>query len=653
MNLWPFSKKASDEFVLDSTMNLPPGVVLATPDDPALAELPIPSVPTPETTTDEHSATTAIQDPPALPKQNDPPLSPEIQQILGIAPPPALPQPPTSDLPDLPAELFGESAPESAPWLETVSTPPVAEPSPAPTFELDSAVEAPGLWTPSEFELEPTTIAYAEPPAPATEMPSLIPDPAMSGPILSELFQEANNIPPQPTIAEHQPLESPTTPVNPAYSPVQSFADDEPSWEILPDPDMESDQFYTPLEAFDDNTIDPIPLNPPSHHMDASALSFSMGDVDEIAALMPPDPEPDVVSNRNTSSDTAQHPQVASGELADLLADAQAFQIDASWDSPAESELYHAQAVSNDDFNSDDFAPPIDVETSSGNTSFFASATFEEMDNFGQPSSASPLYIEETTAAVPLDGACLATDNDIPELYIQNNQSNSDPETEWASPTDDETPSELLVLDEEAPYMPEYDIHTTEQPVDEQPDEFSSVHFDDGMEIVDDSLSYDFGHYDDPDEPAVAFVLDADESDEQPPQPLETNPDNANQINMENFPAQISAQYYVGADLPSESADLAYSQTIPSPLPQAKPEPEPIKPPPPSQPIERAVQKPLPSEPIPPKLPPRHTYHTDSITEALDSFEQEMLMRDSHFITQSINNLVERYFAQKKAENEW
>lgn len=40
----------------------------------------------------------------------------------------------------------------------------------------------------------------------------------------------------------------------------------------------------------------------------------------------------------------------------------------------------------------------------------------------------------------------------------------------------------------------------------------------------------------------------------------------------------------------------------------------------------------------------------ESIAEALDHFEQDMLLRDSKFLTRSINNLVDSYFAQQVAE---
>lgn len=681
MNLWPFSKKASDEFVLDSTMHLPPGVVLAAPDDPELADLPIPSVPTPQHTTDEHTSPDAIamiEEPPALPKQNEPPLSPEIQQILGLAPAPTVPIPHTSDLPDLPPELFGESAP----WLATVSTSPVAEPSPSITFDLDSAseTETSGVWTPSEPEPDQPTITYSEPTA--MEMPSLIPDPTQSGPILSELFLDTpDDLSSQPITIENQQPDELLSVASPTHSSLESSTE-EMSWEISPN--TETDQFYTPLETFDtfDETImEPMELNSPQPDTDDSALSFSIGD-DETAALMPPPDQKSVpILNRHTS-EAAQSLQEASGALADLLADAESFQTDDSWGHATEPSFYEAQPTSptanNNNFDTDDFTPSIEIETSADNTSFFASATFDDMDSFEQAGSDSSLFMEDTTAAASAESYCLSTDNTVPALEIQDS---SDLETEWApNAYDDEESSDVYMLGDEAsisgPSVP--GAFLPEELPEEEQDEFSHMAIDDELETGDDSMSYDMGHYDDPDEPAVAFVLDErldDEEEVEQPRYFATNQETA-----ANSPADISAQYYYGPEMPVELATPAPVEEIPLPPPQPKAEPvspqrmmpiesaapapveeipslppqpkeEPVKPQPASQPpiTHAAMQKPRPSEPIPPKLPPRHT----SVIDALDSFEQEMLMRDSQFITQSINNLVDRYFAQKKAENEW
>jgi hypothetical protein len=42
-----------------------------------------------------------------------------------------------------------------------------------------------------------------------------------------------------------------------------------------------------------------------------------------------------------------------------------------------------------------------------------------------------------------------------------------------------------------------------------------------------------------------------------------------------------------------------------------------------------------------------------TLSQAINNFEQEMLLNETRFVKQSINNLVDRYFAQQEPDNSW
>jgi hypothetical protein len=664
VKLWPFSKKASDEFVLDRTMNLPAGVVLATPDDPALSELPLPSVPTPQNTADSpnNPATTLPMDQqaPALPKTNDPPLSPEIQQILGLAPPPSPPQPPTSDLPDLPSALFDESAVWTDSALETLTTAadPPADMSINPTTDLS---DTSGFWTPSEPELsDMAAISYSE--SATLDMPSLIPDPTTSEPILSELFQNSAALPDQPTQIENPPSQS--------MSAMESPIDACPESIILPASDSFShtipDPFDMPMDAFantfSEDAVDPLIPDPAYQSIDTPPIDLTM---EETLALLPPDPEPHP-THHCSPSDTEQAQPDSSSALADLLAEAEAFQPDDRWDDFAQPGTYESSESSIT--YSDEFASLTEPAPLSAEPSFFANATFDDMDNFGQPD-ANHSFFTESSSDEPMTNDTLAIEDDFSANALQDD---SMAETEWDTSTyDGTTLSDMDNMSSDEDYTPEFTLSDSDEQADENT-AFNHVSFEDEPETGNDITSYDLGHYDDPDEPTVAFVLE-DTTLESPEPYTKVEPDLPTEdSNREvDFSTERSAQFYWGLEMPEECvASTQVEETPPSPIeesviPPSIPQPtisattdipKPTIPETPailSTPASPVSQQPPPTEPIPRALPPKHKYYGDSVTEALDSFEQEMLMRDSHFITQSINNLVERYFAQKKAENEW
>jgi hypothetical protein len=278
------------------------------------------------------------------------------------------------------------------------------------------------------------------------------------------------------------------------------------------------------------------------------------------------------------------------------------------------------------------------------------------MDGFGQVSSESGLFSSESVEYAP-DSADLS--NDAEDINPSADAGMAwtpgeadDPQEDWQDSSAD---SGMYTMGEATAFIPGEALADDE-------DDAGFCEMEEGLSVGEDELSsYDLGHYDDPDEPAAAFVLDEE---------IEaTEPD------VDPCLSQ-SAMYYTEEIIPEAPAPLesvmddppeepARPETMPlvqpmqpvQQLQQATPQPQPM-----AEPVPKASAeppKPLPAvarkaeEPIPPKLPTRHTYYNDSVTEALNTFEQEVLLRDSHFLKQSINNLVERYFSQNEPETEW
>lgn len=224
-----------------------------------------------------------------------------------------------------------------------------------------------------------------------------------------------------------------------------------------------------------------------------------------------------------------------------------------------------------------------------------------------------------------------------------------------------------------------------------------------GLKGIDNTESYDFGHYEDPDEPVAAFVLDNDE--EEPVYTFETDPpvtftesmiygdDSVGpeadfsfgeteqevsalfqpeallETESDRFrPADETCSYVNMPSLPSQSEFMQRLQNPVTPGYQASAEPveseEATKPevsalPPATEDTEpsmvQAEAKPIPAMAIKPVAQKRPTLkplvqpkpYRESLADRIGSFEQEVLLKNSQFLSQSIDHLVNSYFEQQ------
>jgi hypothetical protein len=261
----------------------------------------------------------------------------------------------------------------------------------------------------------------------------------------------------------------------------------------------------------------------------------------------------------------------------------------------------------------------------------------------------------------------------------------------------------------------------------------------DAPPIAADFEAYDMGHYEDPDDPAPAFVLDdslvsdttlafetpeddiyslLDDAELAPPEPLPSasqtivpfptphaEPDEALSADFpfgglasddrhaleslgipdtdtfEVAPLMASSPphretpdagtttdpHRIVAESPSIESrmpapttatthePIAHKPAETEPLPssqQARPTtPMMLKPVPLDRTIFQPTKKPL--KPFDPNLCERPTPYTEKLAESLHDFEKQILLEDTRFLKQSINNLVDRYFSQQEPEGGW
>lgn len=227
-----------------------------------------------------------------------------------------------------------------------------------------------------------------------------------------------------------------------------------------------------------------------------------------------------------------------------------------------------------------------------------------------------------------------------------------------------------------------------------------------GLKGGDNTESYDFGHYEDPDEPVAAFVLDNDE--EEPVYTFEADPpviftesiiygdENVGseadfsfegteqeiaalfqpeplpETKNDRFhPADEAPSYVNMPSLPSKNEFMQSLQHPVTPGYQASAEPveteeaatlEVSEPPPATEDAEpsmvQAEEKPIPAmaikpaaekrAPLKPLVQPKP--YRESLADRIGSFEQEVLLKNSQFLSQSIDHLVNSYFEQQDQE---
>lgn len=215
-----------------------------------------------------------------------------------------------------------------------------------------------------------------------------------------------------------------------------------------------------------------------------------------------------------------------------------------------------------------------------------------------------------------------------------------------------------------------------------------------GLKGTDNPDSYDFGHYDDPEEPAAAFILDEIPGNEMPDQDISPTaldngfPENAEpptplaETDMEDTShatpiAEDEPASYL--HMPSLPAVDDMMQRLAQPVnfegnPMALPPngEEVLKPQNPVAEVEEAPEVPNPTqletpaelektepetkteEVPPPKAKPainrKPKPYQSSLTDYIGNFEQEVLLKNSQFLRHSINDLVDSYFALQDQE---
>lgn len=215
----------------------------------------------------------------------------------------------------------------------------------------------------------------------------------------------------------------------------------------------------------------------------------------------------------------------------------------------------------------------------------------------------------------------------------------------------------------------------------------------DGLKDVDNPDSYDFGHYEDPDEPSMAFCLDETIETDQQLQELVANlaEETANESPQTDqggaqvqkpFLQETSAeepQSYVS--MPSLPSTEDFLQTLAQPVTfdgtytlqesdeaelfqEATEEIEPFYEEPDQEiaDISESLTEDSPETALPqstsathqPQSQPKQVFkpkpYQDSLADRIGSFEQEVLLKNSQFLSHSINDLVNSYFAQQTQE---
>ncbi len=218
----------------------------------------------------------------------------------------------------------------------------------------------------------------------------------------------------------------------------------------------------------------------------------------------------------------------------------------------------------------------------------------------------------------------------------------------------------------------------------------------DGLKGADNPDSYDFGHYEDPDEPSMAFCLEETiETDQQlqdlvanlsaetahpsPPQTdqnLEQVPETFLQeviaeesqsfMNMTSLPSgedflQSLAQpiafdgssAFQGSDEECEFVQEATDEEPEPCYPEVEQEVAEF-----NEPVVEEIPETMAAQPAstthPPQNQPKQVFkpkpYQDSLADRIGSFEQEVLLKNSQFLSHSINDLVNAYFAQQTKE---
>lgn len=687
MKLWPFSKKDETPLAAQPAnpqsrkMDLPPGVMLADPSE--LDFQPGQTRPAGS----ESSRETAH--PVAEETETSQPQPPSFEDLAYI-PSPEAAQPQDTSLPTEPAkpdlnEFFDQHQ------LEMISqaTPPQASTPLAP---------------PEPISLAPLPDVEPAPQAAFDAVEPKIPEP---NPASSQSGSEAGS----------NRFDFPTTglPAVPA--------------ERLEQPPADHLDFFNPI-GFENNPANDLFSDfmapPPQEATTVAQDAAFINDFSEIPpqAVIPPEVEHSVIPSNFTEAaiqpiehletapvqPTAQEP--GSFFLHPAGSELHFPQTEGIFDAPneLESTTLAEQAMS----EMTEYAQPADFQFTTEDA-FLPGAPLEIPPQLNLPDEAlmpnANDHFFETTAIPPVledayPGEAFEDDSfDLDSLLLgrqPEEQSSNNPLEAMEFEAQDLNPSET------APFL-DYSKNFMPETLDEGPNHYFGDEAE-GLKGIDNTDSYDFGHYEDPDEPVPAFVLDNDPesnkdepisaSEAEPPVILtegmtfndgytepETGfsfsdaeldmaalfqPEALPETQDEPFPAADEAPSYISMpSLPSRSefmqglqhpvtpgyqasaepVEVEAAEAPETPEPQvASKEPEPEQVQKEEEPAPAMAAKPTPKKrpPLKPLVQPKP--YRESLADRIGSFEQEVLLKNSQFLSQSIDHLVNSYFEQQDQE---
>lgn len=698
MKLWPFSKKnealASAKPVNPHSrkMELPQGVTLAAPSESPVEQNPLPTAGTlPETHRDTISMPPAQ---PALPEQEQPSLE-ALSHIPEVTPEQSTPVKPPSK-PDLTSffeqnnlALVSPSAP--APEPQSITSPPVAQPSEQETIAPitnEATLPEPDF---TGLPAAPMTTATQQGPAPDwlsppdTHAPSPQ-DPSGSYGLTSDFtaphttpetteppafLNDFNFFPPElqttvdagfSTDADFFTIAQPTTnhesvlDLQADFEPAQVY---QPASDAIPTASELTPNFGPP--AFDESlpttTAMPEPTSSQTaHHQDESFFLYTTGNelnAFDDTSLFGFEPKTD------TLSDTFNYPATEEAM----------YQPSYTLETPPSLNL------------------PDEALSPNGNDPFFEAA--------GLQTQFDPTDYSDDT--FDLDSLLLAQASPDSDVEALSSPSLHSPEPFHTNGTDvDLNPPESNLTESSQAFQPEIQSETFA---------FDDHYFGDeadGLKDADNPDSYDLGHYEDLDEPVIAFEIEDTPDDQSPLDSFrasfkETSLQNSEiEAYSEGLPTEMPEHDLLNADsyqetVPKQPAEAgeSYLNMVSLPGPEAflaplnQPEimAKALEEADDTQPANQAAEdeeahaepavepdlqkesqtpealpeapiiaaQPAPAKPRPalrPSLPKSKPYQT-SLTDYIDSFEQEVLLKNSQFLRHSINDLVDSYFSQQ------
>lgn len=669
MKLWPFSKKSEAPAEYERKFELPPGVMLASPDEAPTTQAP------PATQPGRYDAMHAEEEAHPLPMEAKaaptvPETKPDLQQFFEqnqLAFVSQQAEPPVTQQTDAPlpnplpnkGELYQEINQSLSAMAET--PPPPVEPQ--ASFTAQTALPQP-LSTqaaPLDFGLGNNTINHAPPKAEPLFSPKTTQQ--STAETLSEFANEPDDsFLFMPEGASHKP------------HPTESGSTETFNLDLLVPPPLNDTMAVPPgttLDTFAPTNTDPgftDLFNTPEPSIGFGQSSELLCDLSSDLLATAPETSP-TFSEAEASAemdsffpaDTPTLPEMAletddtQALLDELLKDPEFCQQENISYYGSEPESITEPLFEEMTAPFADITEPAAESLPNLDSNFFSTVAFDDMADFNSYSAPENLFAGGTEQTADPTASILDSSN-LPEAHYSGY-----PELDETSLSSDE---------EEATYYG---------------DDYSDDEITGDAELNSEVSSYDMGHYDDPDEPAQAFSLDVSDYSETTSYVAAED----SETDLDALMASLTHSHTAHAEMTHTEPEPVYTEEpepvalnaasdepayemAPEPIPMEEtltnpplPEPKAIQPQ--AEPAPRTFEKPAPvaaqskSEqpaPLPPKKrptpaypQPRPKFYTDSIAEALESFEEEVMLKDNRFLRDSINNLVDQYFAQQESEN--